>query len=70
MIQFRKSKKEQEEVRFTGFKETKKKGSSGKKRRALAAASASFVPLFAEDEDGNVVGSMQLGESFAAIEAS
>ena len=60
----------QEEVRFTGFKETKKKGSSGKKRRALAAASASFVPLFAEDEDGNVVGSMQLGERFAAIEAS
>ena len=40
-------------MRFTGFKETKKK-SSGKKR-AKGALSTSFVPLFGEDSDGCVV---------------
>lgn len=58
-----------EETRFTGFKETKKKVSSGKKRRAQAAASASFVPMFEEDSDGNVVNST-ISERFAAIEAA
>lgn len=43
--------------RFTGFKDSTKKKSSGKKRRGRGGEAGSLVPMifFDEDENGNVV---------------